>query len=191
MALNGVDYVTSADASAAQYSYYPQTVESIEPAGGVFTERTSVTVRGFFFPGFDGLKGSARCMFGGQMSVPNMLEAKNGIIVCASPLRAASAFASSAGGEGYEDVPFSVALNTVDFVGNANVTFRYYDHLLASISPQGGHLQGGTSAVLYGDRFALLVSENPAMTSFVRCRFGAHDPIPATIDYDIAGAFEP
>ena len=53
-------------------------------------------VRGFFFPGFDGLKGSARCMFGGQMSVPTMLEAKNGIIVCASPLRASSARASSA-----------------------------------------------------------------------------------------------
>ena len=27
------------------------------------------------------------------------------------------------------------------------------------------------------------------MSSFVRCRFGAHDPIPATIDYDINGAF--
>ena len=91
--------------------------------------------------------------------MPTMLEAKNGIIVCASPLRPDSPFATSAGGVGYEDVPFSVALNTVDFVGNANVTFRYYDHLLASISPQGGHLQGGTSAVLYGDRFAPLVSQ--------------------------------
>ena len=83
-----------------------------------------------------------------------------------------------AGGVGFEDVAFSVALNTVDFVGNENVTFRYYDHLLASISPQGGHLQGGTSAVLYGDRFALLVAERPEMSSFVRCRFGARDPIP-------------
>ena len=46
-------------------------------------------------------------------------------------------------------------------MGNANVTFRYYDHLLASISPQGGHLQGGTSAVLYGDRFGLHVSQRP------------------------------
>jgi hypothetical protein len=42
-------------------------------------------VRGFFFPGFDGLKGSARCLFGGRMSVPTMLEAKNGITVCFKP----------------------------------------------------------------------------------------------------------
>ena len=230
-------------------------------------------MRGFFFPGFDGLKSSARCSFGGQLSTPTMLEAKDGIIVCKSPLRTGSTFASSAGGVGYEDVAFSVALNTVglahaphprrahalrpcaeriralapphssrpraprpataslprlaapacravclggprnaprcalrtrtrirmptpsgpvpqvDFVGNENVTFRYYDHLLASISPQGGHLQGGTSAILYGDRFGLLVAGRPEMSSFVRCRFGAHDPIPATIDYAFGEAF--
>ena len=47
----------------------------------------------------------------------------------------------------FEDVTFSVALNTVDFVGNENVTFRYYDHLVASVSPFGGHLQGSTVVV--------------------------------------------
>ena len=85
-----------------------------------------VTVRGFFFPGFDGLKGSARCMFGGQMTIPSMLEAKNGIIVCASPLRASSAFASSAGGVGYEDVAFSVALNTVRIHPEPNPNLNLY-----------------------------------------------------------------
>ena len=62
---------------------------SITPVGGAFTESASITVSGFFYPGFDGLKSSARCKFGDQQSTPNLLEAKDGIIVCESPLRAA------------------------------------------------------------------------------------------------------
>jgi hypothetical protein len=122
IALNGVDYRTS---DASLYSYYPQTVETIKPAGGVFTEATSITVTGFFFPGFDGLQRSARCKFGvgddvALQTVPSILDAQNGIIVCASPPRADSAFITEAGGcedepstAGCLDVPFSVALNTV------------------------------------------------------------------------------
>jgi hypothetical protein len=41
--------------------------------------------------------------------------------VCASPTRDSSSARTDAGGAGYEDVTFSVALNTVDFVGNENV----------------------------------------------------------------------
>ena len=134
VALNGVDFVAAADTSTSQYAYYPQSVFSISPVGGTFDEGTSVTVRGFFFPGFDGLKSSARCNFGGQLSIPTLLRVLtgaeaidgvvNGEIVCASPTRSSSPFRSDAGGTGMEDVPFSVALNTVDFVGNENVTFR-------------------------------------------------------------------
>ena len=90
VALNGEDFVQSLTASTSQYSYYPQTVYSIEPAGGSFFESTLVTVTGEFFPGFDGLRGSARCKFGDELSTPTVLEAKNGIIVCSSPPRALS-----------------------------------------------------------------------------------------------------
>lgn len=181
VALNGVDFVTALDLSSSQYSYYPQTLESIEPVGGSFTQSTSVTVRGFFFPGFDGLSGSARCKFGEALSTPTLLEAKNGLIVCDSPPRPDSLARTDVGGAGFEDVEFSVALNTVDFVGSANVSFRYYDHLLASISPQGGHLQGDTSVVIYGDRFDLLLQRSLLSSSFVRCRFGEHEPVAGTI----------
>ena len=61
-----------------------------------------MTVSGFFFPGFDGLKGSARCKFGETLSTPTLLEAKDGIIVCASPARPDSPFRTDAGGPGYE-----------------------------------------------------------------------------------------
>ena len=72
---------------------------------------------------------------------------------------------------------------------NAEVKFRYYDHLLESIAPQGGHLQGGTSAELFGRSFHLLSAVQPEAVNYVRCRFGTHDPIPATIDTDaITGA---
>ena len=147
VALNGEDFVFST-LGTAQYSFYPQTVTSIEPAGGSFYEYTVITVSGFFFPGFDGLESSARCKFGNQLSTPTLLEAKEGIIVCSSPTRETSDARTDAGGPGYEDLSFSVALNTVDFVGNDNITFRFYDHFLASISPQGGHLQGNTLLVL-------------------------------------------
>ena len=138
-------------------------------------------VSGFFFPGFDGLSGSARCKFGDQLSTPTVLEASNGIIVCASPTRAASPARTEAGGAGFEDVTFQIALNTVDFVGNENVTFRYYDHFLSSISPRGGHLQGNTEVVISGDRFDLLTSISAASASLVRCRFGNHDAVQGEI----------
>ena len=124
----------------------------IAPIGGSFLESTDVTVSGDFFPGFDGLKGSARCKFGDQVSTPDLLEAKNGKIVCSSPPRPTSNRRSAAGGPGYEEVSFSVALNTVDFVDYAGY-FTYYDHQLDTISPQGGQLQGGSAVTIYGKRF--------------------------------------
>ena len=126
------------------------------PIGGSFLESTDVTVSGDFFPGFDGLKGSARCKFGDQVSTPDLLEAKNGKIVCSSPPRPTSNRRSAAGGPGYEEVSFSVALNTVDFVDYAGY-FTYYDHQLDTISPQGGQLQGGSAVTIYGKRFRTLV----------------------------------
>ena len=88
VALNGVDFVEAADTSTSQYAYYPQSVYSISPVGGSFDESTSVTVKGFFFPGFDGLKQSARCNFGGQLSIPTLLRsvASRCINVLARPL---------------------------------------------------------------------------------------------------------
>jgi hypothetical protein len=76
VALNGEDFVNALDASTSQYAYYPQSIYSIAPIGGTFVEGTSVTVSGFFFPGFDGLQSSARCKFGDQQSTPTVLEAK-------------------------------------------------------------------------------------------------------------------
>ena len=99
-----------------------------------------------------------------------LLEAQDGIIVCSSPPKPTSAARTDAGGPGYEDLAFSVALNTVDFVGNENVTFRFYDHFLASITPQGGQLQGNTQLIISGDRFDLLVAVAPVSSSLVRCR---------------------
>ena len=170
-----------------QYAYYPQSLYSIDPVGGSFFDSTSVTVSGFFFPGFDGLSGSARCKFGNQLSTPTVLEAKSGLIVCDSPVRPNSPARSEAGGVGFEDVDFSVALNTVDFVGNENVTFRYYDHFLASISPRGGHLQGNTVVVISGDRFSLLTAINSASASLVRCRFGYHAAVQGELFTDGQG----
>ena len=187
VALNGVDFIESEEAVGNQYSYYPQRLDSITPVGGAFSESTSVTVYGFFFPGFDGLKGSARCRFGEQLSTPTRLEAKSGEIVCASPTRLDSPERSGVNGAGYEDVYFSVALNTVDFVGSANVSFRYYDHLLAAVLPQGGHLQGGTRVQIIGVRFGLLAALDASMASLVRCRFGAQQAVEGSLEVDDHG----
>ena len=195
IALNGEDFVSAADLSTSQYSYYPQTIREIAPIGGTFDESTSITVRGFFFPGFDGLQSSARCRFGDQESTPTLLNAMAGEIVCASPTRSTSPKRTAAGpnAPGYEDVDFSVALNTVDFVGNANVKFRYYDHQVAAISPTGGHLQGQTAVIIAGERFNSLADRDSVMGTdsgaLVRCRFGRHTPVLGTIFTDAVGTF--
>ena len=84
-------------------------------------------------------------------------------------------------------MPFSVALNTVDFVGNENVTFRYYDHLLETLTPRGGHLQGNTVVIISGKRFDGLTSIDPASAALVRCRFGNHDAVVGEVFTDAQG----
>ena len=58
-------------------------------------------------------------------------------------------------------------------------------------------MQGGTSAKIYGDRFGLLIDlemkmsgvayEDLESTAFIRCRFGAHDPVVGTLEQTDTG----